>query len=120
MGLKKKTSKFLNVALGGSFLHISATKARKILDKILADKPEEPLKDPLEEESQIAKPESLPNPPQTLAIPIFEPPEKEETPKSDFMLDFEDELFTKYGNTSNDYLVRKPQESKKSFSIKNL
>jgi hypothetical protein len=50
MGLKKKTSKFLNVALGGSFLHISATKARKILDKILAAKPEEPLEEnPLEE-----------------------------------------------------------------------
>jgi hypothetical protein len=30
------------------------------------------------------------------------------------MLDFEDELFTEYGNTSNYYLVRKPQEPKKS------
>jgi hypothetical protein len=77
MGLKKKTSKFLNVASGESFLHISTTKARKILDKILADK--EPLEeDPLEEESQIAKPEYLPNPLQTSAIPIFEPSEKGE------------------------------------------
>jgi hypothetical protein len=42
MGLKKKTSKFLNVPSGGSFLHISAMKERKILDKILADKPKEP------------------------------------------------------------------------------
>jgi hypothetical protein len=30
------------------------------------------------------------------------------------MLDFEDELFTEYGNTLNYYLVRKPQEPKKS------
>jgi hypothetical protein len=30
------------------------------------------------------------------------------------MLDFMDELFTKYGNTSNYYLVRKPLEPKKS------
>jgi hypothetical protein len=39
---------------------------------------------------------------------------KEETPLSDFVLDFEDELFTEYGNTSNYYSVRKPQELKKS------
>jgi hypothetical protein len=30
------------------------------------------------------------------------------------MLDFEDELFTEYGNTSNYYSLKKPQESKKS------
>jgi hypothetical protein len=45
MGLKKKTSKFLNIASGGSFLHISAMKARKVLGKILADKPKEPPKE---------------------------------------------------------------------------
>jgi hypothetical protein len=39
---------------------------------------------------------------------------KEETPLSDFVLDFKDELFTEYGNTSNYYSVRKPQELKKS------
>jgi hypothetical protein len=55
MGLENKTSKFLNVASRGSFLHISSMKARKILYKILADKPEEPPEEnPLEEESQIA------------------------------------------------------------------
>jgi hypothetical protein len=52
MGLKKKTSKFLNVASRGSFLHLLALKARKILDQILAGKPEEPLEEnPLEEEA---------------------------------------------------------------------
>jgi hypothetical protein len=54
------------------------------------------------------------NPLQTSAIPIFDPLEKEETPISDFILDFEDELFIKYGNTSNYYSVRKPTEPKKS------
>jgi hypothetical protein len=109
MGLKKKISKLLNIALGGSFLHISATKARKILDKILADKPEEPSKEnPLEEESQITEPKLLSYPPQTSAIPISELPKKEETPILDFILDFKDELFTEYANTSNYYLVRKP------------
>jgi hypothetical protein len=52
MGLKKKTSKFLNVASRGSFLHLSAPKVRKILDQILADKLEEPPEEyPLEEKS---------------------------------------------------------------------
>jgi hypothetical protein len=50
----------------------------------------------------------LPNPPQPSAISIFEPPKKEKTPLSDFMLDFEDEHFTEYGNISNYYSARKP------------
>jgi hypothetical protein len=65
MGLKKKTSKFLNIASRGSFLHLSTPKARKILVQILANNSKEPLEEnPLEKESQIAEPESLPNPPQ--------------------------------------------------------
>jgi hypothetical protein len=64
MDLKKKTYKFLNIASIGSFLLLLAPKIRKILDQILADKPKKPLEEnPLEEESQIAEPESLPNPP---------------------------------------------------------
>jgi hypothetical protein len=107
MGHKKKTSKFLNVASGGSFLHISTKKARKILDKILVDKPKEPLEEnSLEEESQIAEPELLPYPSQTSVIPISEPPKKEETPILDFMLE--------YGNTSNYYSIRRPQKPKKA------
>jgi hypothetical protein len=30
------------------------------------------------------------------------------------MLEFEDELFDEYGNTSNYYIMRKPQEPRKS------
>jgi hypothetical protein len=56
----------------------------------------------------------LPNPSQPSAIPISEPPKKEKTPLLDFMLNFEDEPFTEYGNTLNYYSVRKPQEPKKS------
>jgi hypothetical protein len=62
----------------------------------------------LEEEPQLAKPESSPEPSPTSAIPDLEPPKKEETPISDFMLEFEDELFDEYGNTSNYYVMRKP------------
>ena len=79
MGLDRKTSKCLNTASGGSFLQVSSNSGRSILTKILENTPEEVEKKPLEEESQIAEPESLPNPSPTSAIPNLEPPEKEET-----------------------------------------
>jgi hypothetical protein len=62
----------------------------------------------VEEEPQIAEPEFLPEPSQPLAIPDPEPPKEEETPISNFMLEFEDELFDEYGNTSNYHMTRKP------------
>ena len=96
MGLDRKTSKLLNTASGGSFLHVSANTGKSILTKILEKILEEVEEKPLEIESQIAEPESLPDPSPTLAIPNPEPPEKEETPILNFMLEFEDEL---YGRT---------------------
>ena len=93
MGLDRKTSKHLDTALGGSFLHVSANSRRSILTKILENTPKEVEQKPQEQESQIAKLESLPNPSPTLAIPNPEPPKKEETLILDFMLEFEDELF---------------------------
>jgi hypothetical protein len=46
----------------------------------------------LKEESQLAKPKSLPKPSSNLAIPDPKPPKKEETLILDFMLEFEDEF----------------------------
>jgi hypothetical protein len=37
-----------------------------------------------------------------------------------FVLEFEKELFDEYGNTSNYYLMRKPQEPRKSSSVEPL
>jgi len=108
MGLDRKTSKLLNITSGGSFLHVSANTGRSILMKILENIPEEIEEKPLEEESQIAEHKSLLDPSPTLAIPNPKPPEKKETPISDFMLEFEDELFDEYGNTSNYHTVRRP------------
>jgi len=51
MGLNKKTSKHLNMASGGSFLHVSANMGRSILTKILEDALEEVEEKPLEKES---------------------------------------------------------------------
>ena len=76
MGLDRKTSRHLNTASGGSFLHVSTNSGRSSLTKILENIPKEVEEKPLEEESQIAEPESLPNPSPTSAIPNLEPPEK--------------------------------------------
>jgi hypothetical protein len=51
MDLDRKTSKLLNMALGGSFLHVSACSGRIFLTKILENIPEEVEEKPLEEES---------------------------------------------------------------------
>jgi hypothetical protein len=112
MGLTRKTIEYLNTVAGGSFMHVSVKKGRSILTKILANLSEEREK-LLEEESQLAEPEFLPEPSPTLAIPDPKPPEKEKTLILDFMLEFEDELFAKYENTSNYYIMRKPQEPRK-------
>jgi hypothetical protein len=100
-------------------MHVSTKKGRSILTKILADLPEEREK-LLEEESHLAELESLPEPSPTSAIPNSEPPEKEETLILNFMLEFEDELFDEYRNTSNYYVMRKPQEPRKSLSVEPL
>jgi hypothetical protein len=119
MVLNRKTTKHLNAAVGGSFMHITAEQGRNILVKILDDLPEEREK-LLEEEPQIAKPEFLPKPSQPLAIPDPKPLEEEETPILDFMLEFEDEIFDEYRNTLNYHMMRKPLESRNPPSIKSL
>ena len=51
MGLDRKTSKRLNTASGGLFLHVSTNSGRSILTKIFENTPEEGEKKPLEEKS---------------------------------------------------------------------
>jgi len=118
MGLDRKTSKRLDMASGGSFLHVSANSGRSILTKILENTPKVVDKKLLEEEPQIAKLELFPNPSPTLAIPNHEPLEKEETPILDFMLEFEDELFDEYGNTSNYHPIKKFLTLLRKLSLK--
>jgi hypothetical protein len=68
MGLDRKTSKHLNTASRGSFLHVSTNSRRSILTKILENTPKEVEKKSLEKEFRIAEPEPLHNPSTTLAI----------------------------------------------------
>jgi hypothetical protein len=51
IGLNRETSKFLDTALGGSFLHVSANLGRSILTRILENTPKEVEEKLLEEES---------------------------------------------------------------------
>ena len=51
MGLDRETLTLFNMALGGSFLHVSANARRSILTKILENILEEEEDKPLEEES---------------------------------------------------------------------
>jgi hypothetical protein len=107
MSLDRKTSKLLNTASESSFLHVSASLERSIIIKILENILEEVEEKPLEE-SKIAKPKSLPNPSPASAVSSPKPPKMEETPILDFMLEFEDELFDEYRNTSNYHVMRRP------------
>ena len=51
LGIDRKTSKRLNTASGGSFLHVSTNSGRSILTKILENTPKEVENKPLEEKS---------------------------------------------------------------------
>ena len=51
MGLDRETSKYLDTALEGSFLHVFANSGRSILTKIIENTPKEVEKKSLEEES---------------------------------------------------------------------
>jgi hypothetical protein len=107
MGLDRKTSKYLNLASQGSFLHISAAKGREHLLNISQATPTYEAKQKFSEEKEfhIAEHEIIPNPSQPSAVLI---PGEEETPVSDFIFEFEDEYFTEFGNTSNYHTIRKP------------
>jgi hypothetical protein len=52
MGLSKETTQFLNIASGGSFLHVSASNGRNILDKILENTPYIGIHDEFPEEAK--------------------------------------------------------------------
>jgi hypothetical protein len=66
IGLNRKTRKYLNLASGGAFMHITTERAKTILLNILNDLLEEKLLE--EEEISIAEPELLPETSQHLAI----------------------------------------------------
>jgi hypothetical protein len=98
-------------------LHCSASEGRNILRKILENipntsihdnGPEDVVEKTPEEEPMIVEPEPLTTPLEaSTVLQILEPPKKEEIPPLEDMSEFEDELFSNFGNTSNYSTIRK-------------
>jgi hypothetical protein len=91
----------LNTTSHRSFIHLTSSEARTVLDNILASTNDGPLEEKtLEEEiPAIATPEPVPKTSQPIAIQHIESPQ-EEIHLPDFINDIEDDLFSDYGNTS--------------------
>jgi hypothetical protein len=122
-------------------LHCSASEGRNILRKILEnipntsihdDGPEDVVEKTLEEESVIVEPEPLTTPLKASTIlQVPEPPKEEEIPPLENILEFKDELFSDFGNTTNYFAIRKssaklalgqhlPDPTKEKFLKKNV
>jgi hypothetical protein len=117
VGLSRKIAQLLDTSFGGSFLHLSASEGREILTKILENTPytsicDDPLEDIVEiapkEEPMIVEPEPLATPLESSTIlQVPEPPKEEEIPLSKDMFEFEEDLFSNFGNTLNYSAIRK-------------
>jgi hypothetical protein len=117
VGLSRKTAQLLDTSSRGSFLHLSASEGREILTKILEntpytsipdDPPEDVVETAPEEEPMIVEPEPLATPLEASTIlQVPEPPKEEEIPLSEDMFEFEEDLFSNFGNTSNYSAIRK-------------
>jgi len=98
-------------------LHCSASEGINILRKILEstpctsvhdDRPEDVVEKTPKEEPMIVEPEPLATPLEaSTVLQGPKPPKEEEIPPLDNMFEFEDELFSDFGNTSNYYAIRK-------------
>ena len=116
MGLSRKTAQLLDTASGGAFLHCSASEGRNILRKILEntpytrihdDGPEDIVEKTPKEEPLIVEPEPLATPLEASTIlQVPEPLKQEEIPPLENMIEFKDELFSDFENTSNYYAIR--------------
>ena len=117
MGLSGETAQFLDTSSRSAFLHWSACEGRKILRKILEntpytsvrdDGPEDVVEETPDEEPMIVEPKPLATPLEASTIlQIPEPSKKEDILPLENMFEFEDELFSDFGNTSNYYAIRK-------------
>ena len=93
------------------------SEGRKILRKILEntpytsirdDGPEHVVEKTTEIEPVIVEPEPLATPLEASTVfQVPEPPKEEEIPPLENILEFEEDLFSDFGNTSNYYAIRK-------------
>jgi hypothetical protein len=115
IGHNKECRAYLNTSSHGSFLHLTSSAARTVLNNILANTNDGPLEEEtLEEEiPEIATPEPMPETSQPIAIQHIESP-LEEILLPDFINDIEDDLFSDYGNTSKYLKEERPQKDTSS------
>jgi hypothetical protein len=101
----------LNTSSHGSFIHLTSSEARTVLDNILASTNDGPLEEKtLEEEiPEIATPEPVPKTSQPIATQHIKSPQ-EEIPLPNFINDIEDGLFSDYGNTSKYQKEKRPRK----------
>jgi hypothetical protein len=101
----------LNTSSHGSFIHLTSSDARSVLDIILASISDGSLDEKtLEKEiPEIATPEPMPETSQPIAIEHIESPQ-EEISLPDFINDIEDDLFSYYGNTSKYHKEKGPRK----------
>ena len=121
MGLSGETTQLLNTAFGGAFLHCSTSEGKKLLQKIQEntpntsfhdDGPEDVVEKTPEIEPLIVEPEPLATPLEASTIfQVPEPPKEEEIPPLENMFEFEEDLFSDFGNTLNYYAIRKSSAS---------
>jgi hypothetical protein len=105
----------LNTSSHGSFIHLTSSGARTILDNILASTNDGPLEEKTlkEEIPEIATPEPMPKTSQPIAIQHIES-QQEEIPLPNFINDIEDDLFSDYGNTSKYHKEKRPRKDTSS------
>jgi hypothetical protein len=115
IALNKESRAYLNTSSHGSFIHLTSSEARTVLDNILASTNDGPLEEKtLEAEiPHIATPEPMPETSQPIAIQHIESP-REEIPLPDFINDIEDDLFFDYGNTSKYRKEKRPRKDTSS------
>ena len=111
LGLSEESTQFLDIALGGAFLHLSDSEGRAILDTILENSPYTNVHDdspkekdiPTPKQEQVSTAKSLLIPSKALATdpiprPFLGTPKVEEIHPLEFPLEFKEDLSPDVGS----------------------
>ena len=114
LGLSDKSTQFLDIALGGAFLHLPISEGRAILETILENSPYtddhhdslEEKDNPISTQEDVLIAKSLLIPSKSLATnhipePFLGTPKEEEIHPLEFPFEFEEDLSPHVGNTFN-------------------
>jgi len=111
LGLNKEAAHYLDITLGGSFLHLTSQGWKDVLNKILENTPYTGIHDEFPEEEAIEVEPSnsiLVDPSSSPPEPIPKSLKEEEDLPLEFPFEIEDHLFEDFGNAANYPLQVKP------------